>query len=72
MDIEEEFNLLNEYIDYFIDANYEKTLYEINFQNWEKEGKHGPSPHLNVRNVRYIEPMSFKAWAYYTKDITLD
>lgn len=71
MDINEEFDLLSEYMEYFVEANYEKIVYNIGFKDWEKDGKHGPSPKLKVINERYLDPYSFQAWAYYTKDIML-
>jgi hypothetical protein len=62
MELEEEFTLLKEYMKYFIDLTYSKEDYFIRKKDWERNNKEGPSPRLNVRSERDLEPLSFKKW----------
>jgi hypothetical protein len=64
MKIEKELALLKDYMGYFINLRHYKTVYDIRLKEWDG---HGPRPSLNVRNVRDLEPLSFKDWIYYNK-----
>lgn len=65
MNIEKELNLLGDYLKYCIDLNFQKERYLM--QKRFYDGK-GPSPRLDVRSERELEPLSFKDWIKYNKN----
>jgi hypothetical protein len=68
MEQEEELTLLKDYMEYFINLRYSKEYYSIRKKDWERDGKKGPGPRLDVRNEKELEPLSFRDWIdFYDK-----
>ena len=63
-DVNEELDLLKEYMKYFINLRFEKESYLLKKKHWERNNKEGPGPRLMVRNESYLEPRSFQDWLY--------
>jgi hypothetical protein len=62
MEVEDELNLLKDYMKYFINLNYSKEDYLLRKKHWERNNKEGPSPRFNFRSEKELAPLSFKDW----------
>lgn len=65
MEINEELDLLKDYMNYFINLRFEKETYFMKTKDFERGFNASLCrPRLKVRSINDLEPLPFQDWMY--------